>query len=261
MASQQLASYLEGEETIRSECEAVVSAHANEKTVTVGLTDRRLLYVAEDGEAVHVDLGAISTVRSRPYTTRSYRGRDPRLLLAGGGVPVALGVVIVAVAATDPFALPFFLVIVGAVLGAEYLRTRPERVSWGDLPIDPPDAAAGLSDVATLDQFDVHDAAIGAMIGLAAIAATGMAVLASNRLVIISVPLGAGGALLLGYAHRHRGEFTGIEVVQREETEVSLTTVDGWSVTLTCPSDAGIEHDLAQLAATNAHGSPVASTG
>lgn len=120
MTADRLRSHLGDGERLRAVWTGEVTGGRMPGPAVVGATDRRLVYVAEDGSAGDVDYRHVTAIESRPGVETSYEGLDYRLVVAAGAA-VALGAFAAAVGAgSGTAALAFVLVSVGGVAVSEY---------------------------------------------------------------------------------------------------------------------------------------------
>lgn len=232
-SSDQLREYLGSEESLEAVYPATLADQSTRTPVSIGLTDRRLFYVSEEGWFGNVDYDSICTIRSRPRITRTYCIDDVRLALGAGAFAAVAGFV-VAITFAATLLVPFLLLAgVCGLLTAEYLRRHADDIEMsGD---------DGLRE--RLEGFDLREALrrfreditgrtdlyqlllLGS--GLLAIASfLGIAVVASSWQVIFGTLVFVGGLALVDYAYRHRHEFEGFDVVRHRETTMDISTDD-----------------------------------
>lgn len=243
-----LGEYLAPDERLVTVSDVTLSGDSPREAVSLGLTDRRLLYVSEDGGFTNIEYDAICAVRSRPRTTRTYRGNDHRLLLGIGGLVAILGYV-GAIALTTGLLVPILLLATaGSLVSAEYLRRKraeDERITVTKrIPFD----------IGDTNRFRRYKRSVSAgehqllMIGSGLVAlfgAVGVILLASSALVFLAAIVG--GIALIDYAYRHRHDFDGIEIVRHRETEVSVSTSDGRTVRIRSDESEEIGRELSKL--------------
>lgn len=252
--SDRLGDYLAADERLTAAYSAMLSENTPWVPVSLGVTDRRLLCLTEDGGVVNLGHDAICAVRSRQRTRPTYRGNDYRLLMAAGGLLTVLGVVGVLSLASSLFVALLLPVLVGGLASAEYQRRSTAGVEW-------PRIAAlakrlrGSGDSSRPPRRNrVVDAAGDRQVlllanGLIAVLSfAGIAVLASSWLVMTLVFVTVGGLAVMDYAHRHRDDFDGIEIVRRREREVSIRTNDGGTIRIRCDPSDEIDRELSRLA-------------
>lgn len=124
-ATEELGEYLGLEEPLTVVCSAQLSDDAGWTPATVGLTDRRLLCLADDGTFVSVHFDAVSAIRGHERGALRY-GEDANQLLVGAGVLVAVVGLLAVGAVADGLLVPA-LTVTG--LGALVLTERERRRS------------------------------------------------------------------------------------------------------------------------------------
>lgn len=200
--------------------------------VSIGLTDRRLLCVTQDGQVITVDYDAICMIQSRPRTTQTYRGMDYRLPMGVGGLIALLGGVGVVVFATSVLVALFTLVTVGGLITAESLRRCGDEVQPNTttevakyVPYDVDDRILSrLADHLVPDTTEEREVLVIGSGGVALVSFVGLVLLVSSGYVVLGVCTLVGGIALVDYSIRHRSEFDGIDVSRHHETEVSIST-------------------------------------
>lgn len=226
LASERLGGYLVADESLEAVTAGKLFGDSSPVAVAIGITDRRLLCLSEDGEFVDVKQDYIASIRSRRRTRLSYRGNDHRLLMGAGGL-------LAAAAFGGGFSLAWSAHAAGGVLAfaallaagaSEYVRRQPG------------------------DASEHHQQMVGSAL-LAAVAFVGVVVLTASVVVVPLLSLvTAGGLAVTDYAHRHRSEFEGIELVRRSEKEISVDTVNGRTVRVVIDSGEEIDRELSRLA-------------
>lgn len=96
----------------------------------VGLTDRRLLFVTDDGGFTDVDYEHVCSIRSQTQQTFTERGLRLRAAAALGGLlalVASLGAVVLASSALGGF---LAITVIGGVAAAEALRRTGIEVDW-----------------------------------------------------------------------------------------------------------------------------------
>ena len=254
-ATDRLREYLVPEEPLRGVYAATLSDDSSPTEVSIGVTDRRLLCLSDDGTVLNVGYDSICAIRSRPRSTFTYRGNDYRLLLGGGTMLAVLGFVAL-VAFTGSSAVPILLLAtVGGLAATAFL-------SWTD----------DVADLATLDDVERRVAAdvdvdavrrvrralpddvenrhlllaLSALVTALSFAGT-LAFAASPLVVLFFAPV-LGGIGLVEYARRHADEFDGIEIARERARKVRITTDDGRSVRLETDQSSDIDRELSRLA-------------
>lgn len=221
--------YLAVREPVLAASTGTLFERSSRSAVSIGLTDRRLLCVTDDGQVLTVDYDAICTIQSRPRTTYPSHERDYQLLLGSGGVIAFLGGLGVVVFATSILVSLLAFVAVGGVISAEYLRRRADECPQGtvtEVAKYVPDAVDGaavqqwtqrVTPVATDE--DVLLVGTG---GIALVSFAGLVLLASSGHVVLGVLMLVGGLALVDYSARHRNDLD--EVERRHEVDVHIDT-------------------------------------
>ncbi|WP_339103209.1 hypothetical protein [Haloterrigena salinisoli] len=219
-------SHLVEDESVRALASGRLLGDAVRGRATIGATDRRLLCVSATGEFVDVRYDYVCSIRSRERTRVEYRAADgsnrPTALLGGLAALVLLvgGIVVAtAISAVQGLAAAALAAVTVALAAAvQFLRTRP-----------------GIG--RAVDQL-----AVGAGV-LALLVPLGIALLATT----VSLPLYGiatlGGLALVGYA-AHRAEFDGLGIDGRRESVLTVTTVDGDTVSIAIDADSTFGRDL-----------------
>lgn len=238
---------------------AVHSARLSEGSawsdVTLGVSDRRLLWVEDDGQFVTLGFDAISTVRSRPRTTPTYRGIEAPWLL-GGGVVAALvcllGLVVVTARPLEPLLL---LVAVAGLAAAASLRRVDDVTEW------PPAATV----TALVRKYDVEgrfrlderhhtdvDEPRRVLVGVSLLAAGGsllaLLALAASPLATLFAFGAVGGLAIADYARRRGDDADPVELDWRREQEVSISTTDGRTVRVRTDPSSTLGRELSRVA-------------
>ncbi|WP_225334395.1 hypothetical protein [Halomicrobium urmianum] len=226
------------------------------QSASIGLTDRRLLCVADDGGFVTLGYDSICAIRSRSQTRRSYRGTDYGLLLGGGALLAVLGLVGVVALATS--ALVHFLVLgtVAGLAGVTYLRRNPasaDRESIAGLVDEMPVGVDGNDVLRRFEYREIDDADVRAVLlitsgSVAALSLLAAVVVASDALVGLATLALLGGLALVDYAFRHRDDADGVEIDRAREAELSIDTADGRTVHVRSEPSAGLGEALSRLA-------------
>lgn len=129
-ASDRLRDYPAPEESVVAVYTATLSGSSHWKAASIGLTDRRLLCVADDGEFMTLGYDSICAIQSQPRTTHTYRVRDYRPLLRSGGLVAVLALVGI-VAVTASLLVPLLLLVaVGGLVTTAYLRRSTDTTAW-----------------------------------------------------------------------------------------------------------------------------------
>ncbi|AGB39457.1 hypothetical protein [Natronococcus occultus] len=222
-----LARHVGEDESVRTLASATFLGEPASGPVTVGLTDRRLLCLAEDGAFADVRYEYVSAVRSRPRSRWEYRYRTEDALLVGGvGAVLAVIGVLVAVGSAvgaGPLggALTTTVGLVAATAVASTYRARE---------------ATGLDGA---DRQLVVGAGGCAVLSLAIVAAV-VPALSASLFAFATV----GGLAILAAAPRVAAVLEGIELGRSRKTQLTIATVDGGTVRLVLEDDADLGREL-----------------
>lgn len=234
--SERLREYPSPDESLVAVYAATLSTSSDWTAASLGLTDRRLLCVSEDGEFTTVGYDSLCTIRSHTRTSRSIRGNDYRLLLGGGSFAGALGLGGLVAATTGVLVTVLSLASVGGLVSSVSLYRRTDRFGWETLDAVV-ERVPGLTDSDTLERYRdrVSDDGLHRMLLIASgctalLGTVATVLLASSWLVVPALLVLGGGVALVDHAHRHRTELDGFEIVRRHETELSISTDDGRTI-------------------------------
>lgn len=275
--SDQIRTYLGTDEPLLAVYSATLSENSSWETVYVGITDRRLLYVSDGGRVVNIGYNSICAIQSHTRTTHTYRGNDYRLLLSVGSLVTISGFVAVT-ALTSTLVLPFLLLVsVGGVVSTEYVRRNADEIEWA-VVTEYRRTVAGVMGTGTRRRIQRLQTRVGGLPGANALhrfgstvtdrtelhqlllvggvlvticGFVGMVFLAPSTLVILGFPVVVAGLALVEYAHRHRNDFEGFEIVRNHEREVSISTDDDRTVYIRSDSSVDLGRELSRLAFTN----------
>lgn len=251
----QLREYVGSGESLEAVYTATLAEQSSRTPVSVGLTDRRLFYVSQDGLFGNVDYDSIATVRSQPRTMRTYCFDDYRLALGLGGFAAVAGF-LGAVAVASTLIVPFLLLAgVCGLVTAEYMRRHADDIEW-----------RGEGEISErIEEFDLReairrfrgDASGGADLyqllllasGLLAIASfVGVVVVTASVAVAVGTALLVGGLGLIDYAYRHRETFEGFEINRHHETTLNISTDDDRTLRFRIDPADDVSKDMSRLA-------------
>lgn len=256
-AFDQLRKYSDPEEQLVAAYTATLSDKSQWQAASIGLTDRRLLCVADNDGFVTLGYDSISTIRSHPRTTHTYRGNDYRLVLGAGSLLAVLGLGGI-VALTTAVVVPLLaLGTVGGLAAVVYLRRDATKIKREMV-------ATLLHRVTDLDsknilprsksrEVDTGDVYNGLLVGSVVLAVgsfIGMVFLASSGFIVLATLVLIGGVAVLDYAHQHKTDFDGIEIIRHHETEVSISTNDGQTIHIRCDLSDNFGQELSRLTFT-----------
>lgn len=257
-SSDQLVEHVGSGESLEAVYAATLAERAGWTPVLLGVTDRRLFYVSDDGWFGNLDYSSICTVRGRPRVTRTYCFDDYRLVAGAGGLAAVLGF-LGAAAFSSTLLVPFLLLAaVCGLVTAEYLR-RHADVDIGAAGLG--ERLADLDVRETLRRFreDITGRADPSQLlllgsGLLAIASlVGTVALASNWVVVFGAFALVVGLGLVDYGYRHRHEFDGWEVARHRETTMTIITSDDRTIRFRTDESADIPAVVGRLVAERQH--------
>lgn len=244
------------EESLEATFSATLSEDGDRSPVSVGVTDRRVLCISTNDKVVSLGHDAICAIRTGTRVNRTYRGFDYRLIVAGGGVAVVLGLIGILQFSRSILLPPLALSTIGVLVTAEYLRQRPKSATHGE----PDGQSEGHGHTAGVHRrfangiqasTIVYRILMGGCIALGLVAVLAIALLVPWGLVLLSALSFIGGGAVMEYAYRHRHEFDGFEVVSHRTTELQIDTVAGTTINLTADSSTGMEGALSRAAFTS----------
>ena len=249
-SAEQLQGYLAPAERLVAVFDATLHETGTRRPVSVGITDRRLLCVAEDGRFVTVGYDSLCTVQRRAWTTRTVQGRDYRLLLAGGGLLTVFGGVGVVALATTLVVPLLTLTAVGGVVSAAFLQRDGTDSMWNPAAgVGKPTLSASSPDPSTGESGPASPRLV--LTGSAVLAVTSLAsiiLVASGGLVVAATLAVLGGTGIAEYAYRHRGDFDGMELIRRREAELRVSTDDGRTLRVRNDSCEELSRELSRMA-------------
>lgn len=242
---------------------------------SVAVTDRRVLFVSEDGGFVDVAHDAIDSIRSRPRSTIVYRGLGHALVALLGVLVAASAFVGALLVEPSALALLFGLLTVGGVVAAERvrrhgvgsiwerLRAASERIPTGaprrrisdvlDRLVGPDrlDREGSVVDGPTEADGD-EDLLVVGLVSLALVGSIGLIVVVES-LLVVPLSLAALGSLALSeYAYRRLRDQETVGRSRRPEREVSIHLADGSVVRLWVDPDGRFDRDLSAQARESA---------
>lgn len=225
----------------------------------IGVTDRRLLFVSDDGGYVDVAQAGISGIRSQPRTTFTARGIRYRLVAAASAFLAVAAFLGSAVLTSNALGATLLLVSVGGFVLAEHVRRNGTDVVWTALEtVDArlPDGFDGVSQFrerveGARDVDDQHLILGFACLALAAL--IGPVALAGSLLVLLLMLVALGGIGVADYAYRHERELAGGGGSQRHVREVSVHLVGGNIVRLRVDSAKRLDRALSRVAGERMH--------
>lgn len=230
----------------------------------IGVTDRRVIFVSEEGGFQDVAHDAIYSIRSRPRRGFTYRGTAPAMLAVLGGGIAAAAAVGVLVLAPSPLAFVLLLVSVGGVAAAERVRRRGVVAEWRTVERAKAELQGALDDVelfrgpaAKWSELGDDDLLTLGVVSVALTATIGLIAVAGSLLVVPLTLVILGGIALAEYGHRRGNERDAVERVRPRERDVSIHLVDGRTVHLRLPPGGRFDRRLS--AAVRESATPTAS--
>lgn len=226
--------YLAPSEPVVAGTSGTLYADSFRSAGTVGVTDRRVLFVSEEGgflDAVH---GAVHSIRSHPQGRFAFRGMAPVLVsVLGAGVALAAAVWVLLL---EPGVLGFVLLlgtVGGAALSDRIRRNGPGTDWWF-----PDDAwVAFLDRLSGVDRLrePVARARAGGdpdlvVLGVATVALLALVglVAAAESLLVVPLSLAAiAGVALAEHGYRRRREADADREDRPRRRDVSIHLVDG----------------------------------
>lgn len=262
-SADELEAYLAPDESLLDGVPGAVFDDGYRSTGSVGVTDRRVLFVADDGSYLDVAHDAVTSVRSRPRTAVTPSR-------AGLGTAAALGAVLAVFAAIGVLVLQSDLlaaglasillaVHVGGVAAAERVRRHGvDRRTLSRLPGTLGGRFDGRHPGRLDDSRSIAQATAGSADGGRELAILGVAVVGLSALVglialsgsLLVVPLSMsvlGGVGLTDYGIRRLRDPEAIEGGPRRERDVTIYLVDGRTVNLRVDGAGRFDRDLGAL--------------
>jgi xanthosine utilization system XapX-like protein len=258
--TERLRDCLLAEEPLQGVYAATLSDDSAPKEVSVGVTDRRLLCLADDGTFLDVGYDAICAIRSRPESTFTYRGNDYRLLLGGGAGLSVIGFFALVAFSSNPAVPVLALATVGALVATVLLVWNDRVAELVTLDALDERTAADFDGVDALRRVeralparaDGHRLLLSVSALVTVVCFAGTVALTANSLVLLSFLPMLTGIGLVEYARRNADELDGIEIRRERARNVRISTADGRTVTLAVDPSAEIDRELGRLTAVAA---------
>lgn len=253
-----LREHLAPEETLLTAGPGRLVEPAYRAGVSIGLTDRRLILLADDGGFVDVGHDAVHAIRSRPRTTLTSGELAARAMVIGGVLVATLAVAGLLVLATSYLVPAFALLGVGSIVAVEYvLRAGIELDGSGIVgatgplderlrrPIGDERFRRVETRVATVvDEYPILPATGGV---LALCGFVGVVVLAGHWGGVALPVLALGGFALVDTDSRRIRDLADRDERRRREREVRIDLVDGRTVTVRIAAEQSIDRDIGRL--------------
>lgn len=250
--------YLAPDESVVASADGSVVGDAYPSTGSIGLTDRRVVFVSADGRLLEVATDAICSIRSRPRTMLTRAGLGYRVVALVGTLVAVSAFVGTLVVWTSLLAFLLVLLSVGGVAAAEAvrrsgldvdrdgIRARLEALRDGDRGV-----AGTLADGQLLHRpaGERDNDSLVLAIGLASpFALLGLVVLTGNPLVVAPVVLLVGGVASADFAYRRARHLDSTGRGSRRLRYVTLHLVDGQRVDLRVRDAERIDRELSAVA-------------
>jgi hypothetical protein len=253
-SADQLKDYLAPEESLVAVSTGALYEQSSWHPMSIGITDRRLVYLADDGRYVTVGYDAIRTIRSRPVTTRNYRKIGSHVLLWCGALLTLLGIVSVIALATTVLVPLLALVTVGGVVAAEYHRRVTDEIDWGTVTEVTEHIPYDIDGTAVRQRYerfipDVGNETQVLLLGSGAVAVLsfiGLVLLVPSEFVVPGVFVILSGLVLVDYTLRPEGVFDQPQIVQNKKTKVSISIQNDQSIYIRSYRSQEVEKKLSR---------------
>lgn len=258
-ASDEFREYLAPDESVIESGAGALLENAYRTEGSIGVTDRRVLFVSDGDGFLGITQDGIRSIRSRPETTFATHGTGYRLVTIAGATLAVLAFVGVLGLGSSGLAPALALVTVGGLVGAEYLRRNgvsteravltefEERLS-PHLDVEPLRAhVSGARDV---------DGQQLLVLGVGLVALTAFASLVAVTANLLTIPLTLvtlGGIAVTEYAHRRGRDAERFERDRPAEKRVSIRLAGGQIVDLRVDPAERIDRTLSRVAAEKTH--------
>ena len=255
-SSNEFADYLAPDESVVDVGSATLVDSSSRAEGSIGVTDRRVLFLSDDGGFTNVATRRISSIRSEPRTTLTSGGLRTRVLATAGGILAATAFVGVAVLTASALAATLALTTVVGVVLAEHVRRTGADLEWPALADAHERLAGRLEDVDALrDRTEVVNtvdegqlAVLGLVLGALA-AFVGLGVLTGSPLVLVLTLATLGGIGMADNGYRSERDLDRVNAVRRHTRDVSIRLVDGSIVRLRIDSAEHIDRVLTRSTA------------
>jgi uncharacterized membrane protein (UPF0136 family) len=222
-AENRLVTHVADDESVRTLADGRFLDDASSGELLIGLTDRRVLCVSETGAFKSLRYEHISSVRSQPRTSWTYRRRSDDGLLAGvlaGLLAIAGTIVGAGLAAGVDRTGVVLATLLGAVAAITFVSTRH------------------VSEASGTDQAN-RQFIVGSGV-LVVVAAAVAAATASDVPLSLFALAAVGSVALATYGPRYLAQVDETGLTRREATLLTITTVDGSSVRLITDADTDL---------------------
>lgn len=257
VSSNELRGYLSPDESVRRETSGTLVHDSYRSEGAICVTDRRVVFVSNDGGFLDFAFDVVYSIQSRPRTTFTYRAVGYRLLAAVGVLTALTGAIATVLQGTRVVAAVLLLLTVGGAAAAEYVRRSGIAIAW-----TPPAEASGMGRLAP-GAFHLirpnggraqSDDDVLLILGLGLVSLTaivGLVVLTDGLLVVLLSLVTLGGLALSDRAYRRTRTLEEAGGGRRHEREVSVHLVDGSVVYFRVDPACSIDRDLSVAARTN----------
>lgn len=258
-ASDEFQEYLAPDESVIESGAGALLENAYRTEGSIGVTDRRVLFVSDGDEFMGITQDGIHSIRSRPETMFATHDTGYRLVAVAGAVLAVLAFVGVLGLGPSGLAPALALATVGGLAGAEYVRRNgvgTERAVLTELDerlsthLDVELLRAHVGDTRDVDGQQLLVLGVG-LVALTAFA--GLVAVTANLLTIPLTLVTLGGIAVMEYAYRCGRDAQRLERDRPAEKRVSIRLASGQIVDLRVDSAERIDRTLSRVAAERAH--------
>lgn len=250
--------YLAPDETVVEWVSGTLVDGSDRPEGTIGITDRRVVFVAEGDRFLDVAHGAISSMRSRPRRPFTARGTGYRLAALVGVLVGLAGIAGPVLLLPTPGVFALALVAVGGAVAGEYARRTGDAVGPGALAAvrgrrgeqsdenadggDRPGRLRGV--VVDANEVAGPDALVFGLGVASVFALIGLVVRTGGLLVVPLVLVSLAGVAWADIARRRTKALDRVGGSRRHERDVTIHLVDGRVVDLRVDSTDRIDREL-----------------
>lgn len=254
--SEEFRDYLAPDESVVSSAHGTVVDGSFRSRGSIGITDRRVLFVTDSDRFLDVTHDAIASIRGRQRTGYTTRGVGYRLAVVTGALIAVAGFVGVLGVQANAETFTFALATVGGAAVAEYGRRSSFDVEWpasdevlGALTADRTALGEVLADVGFrrsegADGDDAWLVFVPVLGAVSLVSLIGLVGVTGRLLVVPLVVVALAGLALADYAHRRTRALDAAGNGRRRERAVSIDLVNGRTVTFRVDSTERIDRDL-----------------
>lgn len=219
---------------------------------SIGVTDRRVLFLSEGDRFVDVAHDAIHSIQSRPKTRFTHRGVGYRLLAVLGALVAVAAIPGVIAFETSPTGVVLSFLTLGGAFGAETIR----RSGGGSTRPPPGQDAEGhpadggwIQRAASVTKYGGDGTPVVLFLAyVALLALVGLIAVSGSLLVLLPVLVTLGGAALSDYGVRRKRALDALGRSRRYEREVSIHLADGRRIRLRVDAAEPIDRELSGVA-------------